>query len=165
MPRRATTVIFTFLLLALAALSSVAQESGQSLAVSVREGQLRSAPGFLSGIEAIVRYGESLTILERSGEWLRARRDSDESEGWIHSSALAPPEELNLTGEQRTAGETTSREVALAGRGFNEQVEREYQEQQELDFGPVTAMEELILPTTDLAAFLDQIGAALQEAQ
>ncbi|MFW5742404.1 MAG: SH3 domain-containing protein [Spirochaetota bacterium] len=136
-------------------------EPGDTLAVSVREGELRSAPGFLSTIEERLPYGESLTALGVRGDWVRV--ESNGSEGWLHSTAVLPPKEMNLTGSASEDTGTTSREIALAGRGFNEQVEQEYQEQQELDFGGVDEMETLLLPPAELGDFLAAIGAQILE--
>lgn len=155
--------IGTAVLLLLLAGAAFAIEPGETLAVSVREGELRSAPGFLSTIEERVPYGESLTALGVRGDWVRVRVESDGTEGWLHSTAVLPPGEMNLTGSTGEDTGTTSREIALAGRGFNEQVEEQYQEEQELDFSGVDEMETLLLPPPELGEFLAAIGAQIEE--
>ena len=155
--------IGTAVLLFLLAGAAFAIEPGDPIAVSVREGELRSAPGFLSTIEERVPYGASLTALGVRGDWVRVRVESSGGEGWLHSTAVLPPGEMNLTGATSDDTGTTSREIALAGRGFNEQVEQEYQEQQELDFAGVDEMETLLLPPSELGDFLTAIGAEIIE--
>ena len=150
-------------LLLLLAGAAFAIEPGEPLAVSVREGELRSAPGFLSTIEARIQYGEALTALGVRGDWVRVRVESGGAEGWLHSTAVLPPGEMNLTGSTAEGTGTTSREIALAGRGFNEQVEQQYQEQQDLDFSGVDEMETLLLPPSELGEFLAEIGAEIVE--
>jgi hypothetical protein len=137
--------------------------TGDTLAVSVREGEVRSSPGFLSRIDDRVPYGEAVTVLGTSGDWVRVRVDSSGTEGWLHNTAVLPPGEMNLTGSTAERTGTTSREIALAGRGFNQQVEEEYQEQQQLDFDRVDEMETLLLPPPELGDFLAAIGAQIVE--
>ena len=136
-----------------------------TLAVSVREGELRSSPGFLSAITARVQYGESVKVTAKSGDWVRVRVESSGEEGWVHSSSVLPPREMNLAGSTGRDTGTTSREIALAGRGFNEQVEQEYKDQQDLDFSEVDEMETRILPLSELGAFLSEVDATIEEAE
>jgi hypothetical protein len=60
--------------------------------------------------------------------------------------------------DDTSARGTTTREIALAGRGFNEQVEERYSSDKGLDFTTVDEMEQYGQPTGDLAAFLDTAG-------
>jgi len=138
-----------------------ALSGGDRVAVSVREDELRSVPGFLSAIEARVAYGESVTVLALQGGWVRVRVDSSGTEGWLHETSVLPPREMNLEGSTRGDGAASTREIALAGRGFSEQVEREYEEQQALDFGAVNEMEALLVPTSVLGEFLSAAGAGI----
>ena len=156
--------IAVFLLFLSSALFAVSP--GETLAVSVRDGQLRSTPGFLSPIEAAVVYGDEVRVLEVRGDWARVRAGATGDEGWIHTSSILAPRDMHLAGAETRDSGTTSREIALAGRGFSEQVEREYEEQQSLDFGPVDEMERLLLQPAELGEFLGEIGAGIdQEAE
>lgn len=149
---------FLLLALVLVAGSLFAIETGDTVAVSVREAEVRSAAGFLSPVQSLLEYGTSANVLSVRGDWIQIEAGS--TRGWLHSVSVLPPQEMNLSGEAIGQGAST-REIALAGRGFNEQVEREYQEQQDLDFGPVDDMETLVLPLGELGAFLEEIDAEL----
>jgi len=138
-----------------------ALSGGDRVAVAVREDALRSTPGFLSAIEARVAYGESVTVLALQGGWVRVRVDANGTEGWLHETSVLPPREMNLEGAARAEGAASTREIALAGRGFSEQVEREYEEQQALDFSIVDAMEAQLLPASELGEFLRAAGAEI----
>ncbi len=140
-----------------------AQNPGDEAFVSVRTGELRSAPGFLSTIEARLEYGDEVRVISRLRDWLRVTVVLTEDEGWIHESAVAKREALNLTGPGARETGATTREIALAGRGFNQQVEKEYQEQMQLDFSVVDRVEANLLPLPELADFLSEIGATLLE--
>ncbi|MFW6213440.1 MAG: hypothetical protein ACOC8L_11125, partial [Spirochaetota bacterium] len=140
------------------ALSVGALEPGDTVAVSVQEGQLRTSPSFLGSIEEILQYGELVLLVEAGESWSRITFGDGTVEGWMHNSALEPPASLNLEGEAIGTSGTTSREIALAGRGFNEQVESEYEDQAQLDFSMVDEMETYLLPTAELAEFLTAIS-------
>lgn len=135
---------------------------GDTVAVSVREGELRSSAGFLSGILERLDYGTTVTIVSARGDWAEVTTVQSGLRGWLHVSAVAPPAELNLTG-QTTGGTATTQEIALAGRGFSEQVEREYRDENDLNFAGVDLMEGYLQPPETLGAFLQAINADLDE--
>lgn len=137
---------------------------GDEPAVSVREGELRSAPGFLARVTTRIDYGESVKILEIRGDWLRVRTAGSGDEGWLHSTVVAGKEELRLErADGTTAGGVSSREIALAGRGFNEQVEAQYKSDKGLDFTLVDEMEEYGRPVEELAAFFADAGMTVED--
>ncbi len=96
----------------------------QSLQVQVREGQLRQTASYLGKVVAPVRYGQQATVLERQGEWARVTVDG--REGWIHQSALTEKRISMQAGQNAAAATASSAEVAVAGKGFNKQVEEKY---------------------------------------
>ncbi|MFW6292142.1 MAG: SH3 domain-containing protein [Spirochaetota bacterium] len=151
-----TIAVLVFILLSAALFAT---SVGDDLAVSVRQGDLRSAPGFLSRIDARLPYGASVTVLGVQGDWTRVRVESTGEEGWVHATSVLPPRDLNLADADSRESGASSDEIALAGRGFSEQVEREYEEQESLDFGPVDEMEDLLLPVSELGDFLGAVGA------
>ena len=149
-------------LLMLAAAPLFAFKVGDALAVAVREIQLRGSPAFLAPVSERLQYGQDVTVLEIRGDWARVRVTTTGREGWLHSTAIREPREVVMTPGGRTTGAISTSEVALAGRGFNETVEREYRDQTKLDFGPVDAMEREIIPVEQLSDFLTGIGAGLE---
>ena len=162
--RKLTVLLAATMLLALTAGFAVGLEVGDQPAVSVREGDVRSAPGFLSTITAKVAYGGGVSILELRGDWARVRVVDTGAEGWLHVSAVAEKEALRLgqaTGS--SSGGTTSREIALAGRGFNEQVEAQYRSEKGLDFALVDQMEGYGQPVDSLGTFFAEAGLSFGE--
>ncbi len=158
--RKLITVLAVFLVL----IPAFALDVGDEPAVSVRTGELRSAPGFLARITAQVDYGESVEILEIRGDWLRVRSARSGDEGWLHVTAVAPKGDLRLERAEGSAvAGTTSREIALAGRGFNEKVEAQYKSEKGLDFALVDEMEEYGRPIEELAAFFADAGLTVED--
>jgi Bacterial SH3 domain len=141
-----------------------ALDVGDEPAVSVRDAELRSTPGFLATITSRLDYGESVRILDARGDWFRVRATASGKEGWLHASAIAEKEALRLgVAENASSGGATSREIALAGRGFNEQVEAQYKSDKGLDFGIVDEMETYGRPVEDLAAFFAEAGLSVED--
>ncbi len=148
------------LLIVVIAGSSFAISEGDTLAISVRAAGLRAAAGFLAPIQSELAYGTSVLVRTVRGDWVEIESDDLRSRGWVHTSSVLAPDDLNLTGG-RTDGSVTASEVALAGRGFSERVETEFREQQELDYSHVDAMERLLLPYDELGRFLNDIDARI----
>ncbi len=108
--------------------------------VQVKEGPLRASASFLGAVVGSVSYGDRVDAgTERNG-WTQVKTAAGAS-GWIHSSALTKKRiVLKGAGEDISQGASTE-EIALAGKGFNEQVEREYKSTHNVNFGPVDRME------------------------
>ena len=125
----------------------------KTMNVQVREAQVRQAPGFLSRILATVPYTEPVTVLEEKGDWMRVQTGS--TEGWMHNTALTT-KRLKLSGGGPDAQVTvTSDEQALAGKGFNSDVEKQFKERNaKVDFAVVDKMEKLKIPVAEIQAFL-----------
>ena len=128
--------------------------AAQQLSVQVREGQLRSGPSFLSAAGARVAYGSRVTVLEERGPWVRVRTGKGQ-EGWLHRSAVTEKKLAALGGGQDVAVSADSDELALAGKGFSEEVEQELRkENTSLDYDWVDRMESWRLAPEQCARFL-----------
>ena len=125
----------------------------KTMNVQVREAQVRQAPGFLSRILVTVPYTEPVTVIEEKGDWMRVQTGS--TEGWMHNTALTT-KRLKLSGSGPDAQVTvTSDEQALAGKGFNSDVEKQFKERNaKIDFAVVDKMEKLKIPVAEIQAFL-----------
>lgn len=128
------------------------------MSIQVREGQLREQPSFLGRVVAGVEYGDRVTVQETRGPWKRV--EAREAEGWIHESALTRKRIVLEAGDEDVGPAAARDEIALAGRGFTEDVEREYRNQhQELNFSRVDRMErEGGLMVEEIVRFLREGG-------
>ncbi len=129
----------------------------KQMSVQVREAQVRGAPGFLSRVLGTLPYTEEVAILEERTDWNRIRTLSGGLEGWLHSSSLTS-KRLKLAGDGPDAQVTVSSdEQALAGKGFNSDVEQEFKARnQTADFSVVDKMEKLSIPTESIIQFLNE---------
>lgn len=153
--RRSTPFVATALAALIVAGIAGALEAGDSLFVTVRSTELRSSPGFLSQIVEVAPFGSELSYLESAGDWHRVVAPESGAEGWLHATSVREngSTQLQLEGE-RTTRTVTSREIALAGRGFNENLEDEFGAERELNFAPVDDLEARAMDPALIAAFV-----------
>ena len=140
------------LIILILAFSALILWAGSMMSVQVSTAQLRGTPSFLGAIAAELAYGDRVEVLESGRGWFRVSTESGQS-GWIQESALSSKKIVLSTGGDISSGASTE-EVALAGKGFNEDVEREYRAQTDLDFTWVDRMETFGRPAEELVVFL-----------
>jgi uncharacterized protein YgiM (DUF1202 family) len=128
----------------------------QTYSVQVRKGQLRDRPSFLGKIVATVEYGDRLSQVEERSGWMKVR-GGVEKVGWIHGSALSEKVIKLRSGEKDVATGASGDELALAGKGFNAEVEGEYRASHpEADFTWVDRMEGWSVTAEEARAFLEE---------
>ncbi|WP_372678023.1 SH3 domain-containing protein [Desulfosarcina sp.] len=124
--------------------------------VQIREGAIRSAPSFMSKIIAKVAYGDLVEAVDNKNGWSRVRRAGVEQSGWIHDSALTHKKIVLTAGPSDVSQGATGDEIALAGKGFNEQVEREFKEKNpQLNFKLIDQMEKIVVSDSQMRQFLE----------
>lgn len=132
----------------------VSVSRAEELNVQVRTGKLRSRPSFLGKIVATVSYGDAVTVLQEQNEWVEVRRPEGKK-GWIHISALTDDEIELSSGDSNAETAASSDELALAGKGFNSDVEAEFKTRNEdIDFTWVDWMEKIIISPEQMEGFL-----------
>jgi len=133
---------------------AMSAESPKSLSVQVREAQLRSTPSFLGKIVAKPGYGERVELLEEQGAWRKVALRAG-LQGWMHSSALTAKTIAPQAGTADVRTSATGGEIALAGKGFNEEIEKAYRKNhQAVDFTWVDRMEKFQVAPEEMQAFL-----------
>jgi len=144
-----------FVLGFLLALTAVTWSDSGMMSVQVKEGQLRSTPSFLGTLVGPVSYGERVEVVQKQGDWFDVK-SSKNLAGWIHQSALTSKQlVLNAGGQARTAA--SDKEVALAGKGFNADVEAQYRRNNGMaDYASVDRMESISISEDQMISFLDE---------
>lgn len=143
-----------FLLVLIIVGVTVALFAQTMMSVEVREAQLRSSPSFLGRIVAVLGYGDRVEVMEQAQGWSRVRHQA--VAGWVHSSALTTKRIVMQAGEADAQRGATGSEVALAGRGFNQEVEDRYRAEQGLDYDTIDRMEGYVIEPERLTLFLDE---------
>jgi SH3-like domain-containing protein len=142
---------------AMLAAGAASAAAPQEMSVQVRTGQLRATPSYLGKPVAAAAYGERVTVLVTQGDWLQVRGAA--GSGWIHKSALTVKKVVIKAGSEQVAATASGEELALAGKGFNSDVEADFKKKNaEIDFGPIDRMEKIKVTPAEAQAFLAEGG-------
>jgi len=127
----------------------------KTLNVQVKEGELRATPSFLGKIVARVAYGDQVVVLGDRGAWKKVSIRGGKPQGWMHASALTTKRIALKAGQTSVRTGATQDELALAGKGFNEQVEAAFKkENRNLDYSWINRMETFKVSPELMNAFL-----------
>jgi len=125
--------------------------------VQIKKGVLRSSPSFMGKIVPDVSYGDRVEEVENKNGWSKVKPEGADASGWIHDSALTQKRIVLSAGQTDVAQAATSDEIALAGKGFNEQVEREMKEKYpQMDYSSIDRMEKVIVSDSQMKQFLEE---------
>jgi len=128
------------------------------MSVQVRETQVRSTPSFMGKVLATLEYGERVEVTEKSRGWARVDVPGGGGSGWVNLSALSEKRIVLKAGSADVDKTASGGEVALAGKGFNEQVEARYESQNDLDYTWIDRMEGYDVPVSRRVSFLLEGG-------
>jgi uncharacterized protein YgiM (DUF1202 family) len=130
--------------------------------VAVRTVQLKSSTGFFAGNRGALSYGDQVTVLQTKGKWAEVRSSARSSlSGWINSSNLTTRRIL-ATGSATSA---SANEIALAGKGFNEEVENAYRANGGVNYADVDQTETQRVSDQELYTFLTEGHLSLGDAE
>jgi len=142
-------------LLILASVGAYAAE----MSVTVKQTQVRDKPSYLGRILGVLSYADRVTVIDDSNKaWLKVTGPDGKLTGWVSASALTTKKIELAAGSENVQQGASSGEVALAGKGFNEDVEQKYKSDGNLDYTWVDKMETYNPPVDQVAAFLQQGG-------
>jgi hypothetical protein len=152
MGRKCTGVLVLSVVLVVSVSAAFAAEV---VKVITREDAIRASCRFFAPVVASVRYNDVLEVLSREGDWYRVR--FNDVEGCIHKSAVEQ-QKISLAGLKIGGGGTASEdEVALAGKGFNPQVEEAYKsENPELAYQSVDQVEAYAVEVKRQITFIEE---------
>lgn len=124
------------------------------LVVKVQTAGLRRNPRFFDPVVLALKAGDPLEKIEEVSGWIKVKTAAGAA-GWIHSSAVEIPK-VQLTAQPGTLKtQATANEIALAGKGFNRQVEDSYRARHgEVNFAWVDRMLEIKVGLPQLEDFL-----------
>lgn len=131
--------------------------AAESARVITKENAIRKDCRFFAPVITKVFLNDKLTVVGKSGDWFQVSFKG--RQGCIYKGALEQ-KSFNLSsafgGKAQSA---SSDEVALAGKGFNPQVEASYKKSNpDLDFKAVDAIEKNQVSPDELQSFLKEGG-------
>ena len=153
-------LIVIFLCFCIVAVLSAQRSTDNTMFVAVRTLDLRTATGVFASTSGTLEYGNQVSVLQRSGDWAEISSTANPSvSGWARMASL--------TARRILPGDTTSataREVAFAGRGFNQEIENTYKASGSFNYADVDRVETQQVSMDALLHFLIE-GRLSQEAR
>jgi hypothetical protein len=147
--------------LLLASTAAFAADQSQ-MSVQVQQVKVRATPSALGKIVGSLAYGDRVTILDQPAgapqSWRKISMPEKSITGWVSLSALTEKEIKLQAGSEAAQTGASSGEVALAGKGFNEDVEKQYKSEGNLDYTWVDRMATYNATDDQVAAFLQKGG-------
>jgi uncharacterized protein YgiM (DUF1202 family) len=132
-------------------------EAQKIMSIQVREGQLRTTPSPLGKIVAKTSYGDRVTVLEERGAWKKVSVAGGKLQGWIHNTALTSKRVALKAGQGNVGTSVTRDEIALAGKGFSEEVEAQYRKtNKNLDYTWINWMEAIDVSPEQMEDFITE---------
>jgi len=130
----------------------------EPLTVITKENAIREYCKFFAPVKAGVKYNDKLDMLSQQGDWFKVR--FMKVEGCIHKSAVESKTAsiVNLP-MSKSSGRVSESEAALAGKGFNPQVEASYRAKHPgMKYNLVDKVESINVPDKDLVLFMSNGG-------
>jgi uncharacterized protein YgiM (DUF1202 family) len=148
-----------FLLAAVLLFAAGAVFAADQMSITVKQTPVRDKPSFLGKTLGALVYADRVTVLDRSTKgWVKVVGPDGKLQGWVSASALQTKQLVLAAGSENVQQSASSGEVALAGKGFNETVEKEYKADGKLDYTWVDYMGKLDVTPDQLSAFISRGG-------
>jgi hypothetical protein len=131
-------------------ISTVNAESlkNKTVYVAGKSVTIKSSTGFFASNRGTLVYGDQATVVNESGTWVEITSAKGVN-GWTAAS--------NVTTKRITASGGTSasaNEIALAGKGFSEEVEDTYKADGNLNYAGVDDVENIQVPDEEVQTFI-----------
>ena len=137
-------------------LAAAYADSTQLMSVQVKTTNLRAAPSFVGKAGATLAYGDRVEVTGTQGPWSQVIAPGGRT-GWLHTSALSAKKIVLKSGQETARTKASNDELALAGKGFNSDVEGEFKKQhRDIDFTWIDRMEKMRVSSADMEAFLKE---------
>ena len=145
-------MIIFILLCVFGTFPSFAQAKGSTMYATTKNLLLKSSSANFATTIGMLEYGEQVTVLQVDGSWVEVRSTVNSSNrGWTASA--------NLTSRRIIAGNTattSAKEAALAGKGFNQEIEDSYKSNARLNYTEVDNAEKTDISDAELQKFISE---------
>ncbi|MEW5908646.1 MAG: SH3 domain-containing protein [Thermodesulfobacteriota bacterium] len=131
--------------------------SERMMSIQIKNGQLRKTPSFLGQNICSVSYGDQVRFLSEEAGWIKVALPGKKIEGWIHHSALTEKKIVIQKGTSQVPQKASGEELALAGKGFNKQVEDQFRARnRNMNFALIDEMEKRVVSPGEIKAFINE---------
>jgi uncharacterized protein YgiM (DUF1202 family) len=122
-------------------------QSGATRYVAVENLTVKDSAGFFSRDLGTLPLGGEVTVTREDGKWTQIRAGN--LSGWVSTSGLSARRVI------AAGSAVTPTEVALAGKGFSQEVEREYGDNG-AGYLAVDQMERMVITNPELQQFVNE---------
>jgi hypothetical protein len=127
----------------------------KTMSIQIRKCHTRQSPSFLAQVTGTLPYGRKVDVIIEQESWIQVICKESGISGWVHTSALTPKKIIMIAGEKDVPISAQSEEYALAGKGFNKDVENRFRSQNpDLNFTWIDRMERFIVSARHKDTFL-----------
>jgi len=146
-------LILLCLALFVAGFAAAQISAGKTLYVSVKTLTLKSGTGFFAGSKGTLMYGDRVTVIRVDGKYAEVRSVANPSlTGWTATANFSTRQ--IVSGNSNTV---SAKEVALAGKGFSQEVENSYRSQKKnVNYADVDRTEAINFNENELKSFLEE---------
>ena len=133
--------------------ASITASAAKKLSVQVREVQVKSSPNYLSATVGTLPYGAAIEVTSEDGNWYQI----SQPKGYIPKNATGTAKAGVDASKGYAAKGVSHDETALAGKGFNPQVESQYRKsnsQLAAAYAQVDKVEAMTVPLPELTHFI-----------
>jgi len=127
------------------------------LSIQHKEGKLRQKPSFLTKVSLSLPYGTQVKLVSKKGSWYQISHENNK--GWMHKSSLTTKKLIIKAGAEDVKRAANDDELVLAGKGFSEEVEKDYRKRNpKVSYAAVDRMERLHIGSDLLQEFVAKGG-------
>jgi len=128
---------------------------GGTMYVTAKSVELKASAGFFAAARGTLQYGAAVTVLQINGKWAEVRQTAgSQVSGWTAVANLSAKRIVQGSGGGASAGGATAGEVALAGKGFNQEIENSYKAGGRLNYADVDRTEAQKVSKQELYDFI-----------
>lgn len=122
--------------------------------IGVQNAELKEKNSAFAKTACNVAYGAEVVVVSTSGKWSQVQLSTDSSKkGWISTASLS--KRKILVGKTSSA---SASEIALAGKGFNAEVENLYSNSGNANYDAVNKVEKNTVSMSELESFVKAGG-------
>ena len=141
-------VCFLFLLFSI---SLCFAKVGDKMYVAVKSADLYSSNSFFAKKVSKLNYSDEVEVLKEDNNWIEIKSTKNAAKtGWINVDSLS---KRKIISSSFTA---STDELALAGKGFNEEIEKAYKKSGKTDYKSVDIMENNSISSSELKEFISE---------
>jgi len=145
------------MIMAMLTVSSVLTASAGTMSVQVKDVPVRATPSFVGKVTGTLAYGDQVEVQQTQGAWSKVVGAG--ASGWMHTSALSAKKIVLAAGQEHAKVAASGDELALAGKGFNSDVEAQFKAgHKDIDFTWINRMEKIKIPSAEMQGFLKNGG-------